>query len=127
MSSLLHRRVDSGPLFDLHEGRRRRDEGTSQVENSGDDAAKQWRDGARAWVRLRAERAGTFNADDLRDAIGPPPNHFNAVGAVFLWALRNELIVRAGETQRRAANAHGQRVALYVGAAFAREGEETNA
>ena len=79
------RETKQGYLFDEgEEGRRLRDEGVAKVEDSN-DAAQEWREQARGWVISRAGREGQFNADDLRAAIGPPPNLHNAMGAVFLW------------------------------------------
>lgn len=121
MNALLRRETSNGPLFDLPAGRRRRDEGIERVESGGGEAAKRWRDSARTWVKGRAQLPGEFNADDLRAELGPPPGHFNQVGAVFLHAIRQGWIVRVGERPRQAENAHCQRIATYKGAAFARE------
>lgn len=97
---------------ELLEGRRLRDEGVERVELAeGED----WKDAARGWLARRAARPGEFNADDLRAAVGSPERP-NAMGAVFLWAVRQGLVRMVGMRQRRAANAHAQRIAVYVGA-----------
>ncbi len=119
---LLHRELDSGPLFNLPEGRRRRDEGISRVEKSGGDAATRWRDSAREWVRERATKPGEFNGDDLRLSIGGPPHSPNAMGGIWIWAKRQGLIHYVGHRPRQCASAHKQMIGVYVGAAFAQEG-----
>lgn len=69
---------------ELLEGRRLRDEGVERVELAeGED----WKDAARGWLARRAAQPGEFNADDLRAAVGSPERP-NAMGAVFLWAVR---------------------------------------
>lgn len=97
-----------GNLFD---GRRLRDEGIERVELA---EGEEWKEAARAWVARRAAQPGEFNADDLRAVVGSPERP-NAMGAVFLWAVKRGLIRMVGLRQRRAANAHAQRIAVYVG------------
>jgi hypothetical protein len=107
----MRRDRSDGPLFDLVAGRRGRDEGTERAEN----AVPEWREIARKWISGRATQPGEFNADDLRRAVGPPPGHYNAMGAVFLWAMRVGLIESVGLRQRGAANAHAQLIRVYRG------------
>lgn len=95
----------------LFEGRRLRDEGVERVELA---EGERWKVAARAWVVRRAAMPGEFNADDLRAAVGSPERP-NAMGAVFLWAVKQGLIRMTGLRQRRAANAHAQRIAVYTG------------
>ena len=106
MSSLLRRAkrpMDSGPLFDLAEGRRRRDEGMARVDENPSDAAQAWKSAARSWVQRRAQQPGEFNGDDLRAAVGPPPHHPNAMGPIWAWAVKHGVIRLVGYRQRRAA------------------------
>jgi hypothetical protein len=109
------RETKQGYLFDEgEEGRRLRDEGVAKVEDSN-DAAQEWKEQARGWVISRARREGQFNADDLRAVIGPPPNHHNAMGAVFLWARRQGFITRVGYRSMRRAKAHARPTFVYEG------------
>lgn len=101
----------SGQQGNLFEGRKQRDLGTERVELAEPEA---WKSAARAWIVRRAGQPGEFNADDLRAAIGPPSRP-NAMGSIFLWAVKAGLIRMSGFRQRRAANAHAQRIAVYVG------------
>lgn len=106
--------ASNGPLFDLIEGRARRDQGTDLAASAVPD----WRDLARDWIVKRSSQPGEFNADDLRLAVGPPPGHYNAMGAVFLWAAREGFIRPVRMRPRGFANAHAQLIRVYVGARF---------
>ncbi len=99
--------------FGLFEGRRLRDEGVRAVED-GPEERQRWREEARAWVRARAARPGTFAPDDLTLAVGVPPTP-NLMGAVWLWANRQGLVEPVGFTQATRASAHGRRVLVYRG------------
>ncbi len=104
--------TDNGPLFDLREGARLAEEGMSLA---WDGAHESWRDAA--WgevVRLCAE-GREFNADDVRMAVGDPPGHHNAWGALFRRALRSGFVERVGERPGRKASAHTRMAAVYRG------------
>lgn len=69
---------------------------------------------AEAWVE-RAERwfgsvrpGVDFTADDLRDLVGDPPAHGDAMGAVFRKAHRSGLITCSGFTTSTRPDAHGR-------------------
>ena len=97
------------------EGRHLRDEGIAQVEGRRDDALKLWRENARRWIAGRARRPGTFNADDLVTAVGLPPGHRNAIGAVWMWANREGIVQVVGMTKAKRSSGHRRRVLLYRG------------
>ena len=92
-------------------GRELRDEGVKLVEIN----QLEWRDSARAWVVGRCAKPGEFNSDDLIEAIGYPPGHPNAIGAIWLWAKRSNLVELAGYSQATRSASRGRRVLIYRG------------
>lgn len=113
------------PLFNLNQGRKRRDEGIARLKDGQSDAAKRWNARAVEWIEERAKHPGHFNADEMRKEIGPPPGHYNGMGGLWQGPVKRGVIVHDGWRQRQAANANGQWAKLYVGAAFARPTEVT--
>lgn len=100
--------TEQAQLFDLAEGRSRRDRGARNVVMAlGNDP---WWQNA-----LRAVRAqiGPFCSDEVRRYAGDPPR-FNAMGALFLYAEQVGLIEHKGEwTQSERPEAHGRAVKLW--------------
>ena len=66
-------------LFDLAEGRRRRDEALEGHEKS----EPTWLDRARVIGRTLARAQGTVTADDIRAVMSDEPHHPNVWGAIF--------------------------------------------
>lgn len=105
----------SGQL-DLLSGEHLRDEGAARVDAHTPD---EWKAAADATIEGLAElcRAGLreyFTAEDVRAEVGDPPNHFNAMGARFLAAVRRGVIQRVGETTATRSAAHATRLRLYT-------------
>jgi hypothetical protein len=95
-------------LFDYAEGVRRRDRGLCAVEHSNPAYLQQARDAARAI----ALRMGRVSINEVRAAVGPPPDGTspNIMGAVFRtsdWQI-------VGYTQTRHAAGHARRVCIYA-------------
>lgn len=98
-------------------GEELRDEGAARVEeNQEQDDDGEWREAA--WTELiRLAVAGVeFNADDIRAEVGSP-TRANAMGALFLRAVREGLIERVGERGMTRPIAHARRTATYIGTA----------
>jgi hypothetical protein len=100
------------PLFDLPAGQARRDVGAAAALNGDALSLALWRSAARASLTKLAHRGWEFSADDLVADIGPPPiGRHNALGGLFLWAVREGLVRPAGfhAAQRPSAHARIQR------------------
>ncbi len=95
----------------IDRGRNGRDNGASvAMDNAGD-----WTPRAKAALRDLAKTGREFNADDLREIVGPPPTSHNAMGGIFLWGTSRNIIVKVGERTMTRAKAHARRTAVYVG------------
>ncbi len=103
-----------GPLFDLEEGRRRRDEGIAQVSDHNEP-----------WIVLcqrEAERyvagtEGTFTGEDIRfhcSATVGCPRHVNAWGALINTLLKRNIISATGEHRpMKDENSHARSTPVY--------------
>lgn len=76
----------------LYEGERQRDEGTQRVLAHTPEG---WRAAALLEARRCLTDHGSFTSQDIINAIGMPPNHPNAVGAM-VRSIACELGLRKG-------------------------------
>lgn len=95
------------------EGRKRRDEGAARVA-ANEQAHSEWT--AEAWNALLglAKSGVEFNGDEVRERAGDPVRP-NAMGSLFLHAVKAKLIERVGERQMARPGAHARRTAVYRG------------
>lgn len=105
-------------LFDLDEGRKARDEGIQRVSGVNYDPHAAWRDHAKAWVTSRARDPGEFGADDLRKDVGAPMKG-NAMGAIWMWAVKTGVVIRTGDRLSAVKSNHAHRQGLYEGVGHA--------
>jgi len=96
----------------LDEGRKLRDAGVSSVLTNELDAWK--RDASQALAML-ASNGEPFSADDIRERVGNPPHHFNAMGAVFRVASIQGLIRRVGYEQSTRSSRHASFRSMWIG------------
>ena len=94
-------------------GEQLRDEGTSIV--AGNESLHgEWMDAAHRALRELAASGSEFNADQLREKIGDPVRP-NAMGAVFLQAVRSKLIEEVGYRKMTRPIGHARRTFVYRG------------
>jgi len=91
-----------------------RDEGAQLVEDHTPD---DWKDRANAEINRMASLGFPFTAENVREVVGSPINHQNAMGAVFLNARRKGIITRIGYIQGKRTSAHARMLAQYKGVA----------
>lgn len=110
---------DTLPLFDLTMAETLKDEGAARAGSSV--AAWPWRDHAMAALSDLADSGIAFTSDDLVARVGLPDrlerrNHNNAVGALFISAAKQGLIVKTGHyVKARRAASHARMLALWTG------------
>ncbi len=90
-----------------------RDQGAAQVSGNTPD---EWRNYVDGLIRTMALSGQEFTAEDVRDYSGDPPNHPNAMGARFLSAVKQGVIVRSGFANSRRRSRHAGMIAVYRGA-----------
>lgn len=95
---------EQGSLFDLPEGRRRRDKGIQKVASPHHD----WLLASRAIAIRLCRELGLVSSDDLREAgvVLPTGAHVNLWGAVF----HDSRFVEDGMTQSKRPEAHGRMI-----------------
>jgi hypothetical protein len=71
------------------------------------DHAEDWAERAERWFHS-VNHGVSFTADDLRELVGDPPAHGDAMGAVFRSAARAGLITCTGTTTSKRPDAHGR-------------------
>ena len=89
-----------------------RDHGAAQVSGNTPD---EWRNYVDGLIRTMALSGQEFTAEDVRDYSGDPPNHPNAMGARFLSAVKQGVIVRSGFANSRRRSRHAGVIAVYRG------------
>jgi len=96
-------------LFDLAEGRRRRDEGVHKVTMAA--VEDPWWTNAQRAIRALCDYGAPFSSNEVRAYCGDPPRA-NAMGALFRWAKQAGLIEFKGELARADHAAGHARVTL---------------
>ena len=76
--------------------------------------SEEWKDVAWDTLINLAKSGEPFNADDIKEQIGPP-DHPNAVGSLFSTARRRGIIEIVGMRPMRGAKAHARMTFLYTG------------
>lgn len=99
---------------ELNQGRADRDQGAQQAL----DGAHSWsRMAAEAVLRELAASGRPFVADDVRERVGSPlGSSVNTMGALFLNAAREGLIVHRGWRQSTRREAHARALRVWIGA-----------
>ena len=95
------------PLFDLKEGRRRKDAAMDAFEQSG----RQWLGRARMAAMSHLEFIGWVTTDDVLAIVGKPPAglHHNIIGAIFsgsTWEI-------VGYTKTQRPEGHARRIGIW--------------
>jgi hypothetical protein len=96
-------------------GEQLRDQGAAVVE-AFEKAHTDWVQRANEALLFLARSGRDFNADDVRDIAGSPLRP-NAMGALFLRAVRDKTVVQVGERKMVRPIGHARRTATYRGAA----------
>jgi hypothetical protein len=89
-----------------------RDAGVSSVT---EHTPGEWRSAADQAIVALANKREPFTADDVRELVGDPPNHPNAMGARFLDAVRAGIIRQVGRSLPVRASRHASSVGLWIG------------
>lgn len=93
-------------------GKDLRDEGVVSVDGHTPEA---WRDSAQLLIAQLASTGQPFTAEDIRSAVGDPPNHHNAMGAQIIGAAKAGLIEKIGYTQPTRRSRHASVMAVWRG------------
>lgn len=96
----------------IETGEELRDAGISQVEKN---TPLDWRSSAQFAIANLAVAGKPFTAEDVRDLVGDPPNHSNAMGAQFMVACKAGMIRRIGYAKPRRASRHAGVIAEWIG------------
>jgi hypothetical protein len=88
-----------GQLDLLEWARKDRDAGMSRASDAQDRKVPGWADLAYAAIETVARTQATVHIDDVLRLGIPQPKHPNAMGAVWLRAIRNEIIQRSNQTR----------------------------
>lgn len=104
------------PLFAWDAARRLREAALAQVEAH----APNWHDRAYRAIEEIARRQIHVHIDDVLAAGVPQPHHPNAWGAVWMKAIRKEIIQRTNQTRPCAVDPkkHGHRYPIYFSRVF---------
>ena len=95
------------PLFDLKEGRRRKDEAMDAFEQSG----REWLGRSRMAALTIYRHHGNVTTDDVLAIVGKPPAglHHNIIGAIFsgsTWEI-------VGYTKTQRPEGHARRIGIW--------------
>lgn len=113
-----------GAAAELRRPTRRRatrtaDDGAAARDLGADLAANSvhtgWRVAAEAAIDRLAATGRQFTADDVRDRVGGPPGHHNALGGVFIAAARRGQIRPVGYRASDRRQAHRRPIRTWVG------------
>ena len=74
-----------------------------------------WKDAARQALAAFARSGTEFTAEDVRDVVGDPPGHPNAMGGSFQKASRQGLIHRVGFRPARRPSRNVSSLAVWKG------------
>jgi hypothetical protein len=88
-----------GQLNLLDWARDRRDHGMALASHAQERKAPRWTDIAYAAIEDIARRQIHVHVDDVLQAGVPRPKHPNAWGAVWMRAIRNDIIQRTNQTR----------------------------
>ncbi len=97
----------------LEPPRAARDRGAKLAENSVHTG---WRLAAEAAIASLAASGRLFTAEDVRDRVGSPPGHHNALGGLFIAAARRREIVAGGYQPSTRTEAHARILRCWRGA-----------
>lgn len=89
-----------------------RDEGVDLVEEHTPD---DWRERCDAEIARQASNGWTFTAEDIREVVGSPKNHPNAMGARFRRAAQKGVIVVVGFKLGTRPESHARLLRKYKG------------
>lgn len=89
-----------------------RDEGIDLVEEHTPD---DWRERCDAEIERQAGLGWTFTAEDIREFVGSPKNHPNAMGARFRRAAQKKIIVVVGFSLGTRRESHARLLRKYKG------------
>lgn len=98
-------------LLDLIEARQRRDDGIALVDASEPTA---WSRAAEQAIAEFAHAGAPFCAEDVREVVGDP-RHPNALGSVFMRAVRSGSLEQVGHVQCVRKQARGRWQPQYRG------------
>lgn len=98
-------------MFD-DDGRVRAEAGMQTAEHAVDT---RWRLAAEVALARLAATGREFDADDLRDIVGPPLGAPSAIGAVFNHASKQKLITHVGWRTSRRPEAHARPLRTWRG------------
>lgn len=96
----------------LEFGRMFRDEGIATVINH---TPLSYRAHFSAAVLALARKQSPFTAEDVRDQVGDPPNHVNALPGLIQAEVRTGLIKKIGYVQAKRPTSHARMIGLYLG------------
>lgn len=96
----------------MTQGQILRDKGCAKVKSH---IPREWKIMVEGLIGAMASSGKQFTAEDIRTLSGDPPNHPNAMGAMFLQACRRGVIERCGDMLARRKDRHAARIGLYVG------------
>lgn len=105
--------ADQAQLFDLAEGRRRRDAGLGRVRSH---EPPEWVQSVDRAIAMLATAGGVFTVEDVRGYVTGSPHHPNAWGARMNAARMAGLIVPCGVVQARRPERHANRMLAWKGA-----------
>lgn len=89
-----------------------RDEGMASVDKHTGQA---WRDACDAEIRRLAATGKWFTANDVRDVVGYPPHHPNAMGSRFMAAVKAGIIEHGGYIKSPRKEARSRALKSYTG------------
>lgn len=93
-------------------GAARRDAGAEQVD---ENTSETWRAACDRAIATLARKRRPFTAEAVRDLVGDPPHHPNAMGSRFLAAARAGLITRVGYAPSARPTLHAHPIAVWQG------------
>lgn len=93
-------------------GKDLRDEGVASVYGHTPES---WRSSTQLLIAQLASNGQPFTAEDVREIVGDPPNHHNAMGAQFIGAAKAGLIEKVGYTQPTRSSRHASVMAVWRG------------
>lgn len=102
--------TDLPTLWDLEEGKRRRDEGMAQA---AENASERYREEFGKVVRDFREQHRDFTSEDVTARVGMPDAHPNAVGAITRAMATRYGAVKVGRVKAQRANQHATEITLW--------------
>jgi hypothetical protein len=108
----LRRPTRRRPTRTVDDGGAARDLGADRAANS---VHTSWRLAAEAAIGRLAATGRVFDAEDVRDRVGGPPGHHNALGGVFIAAARRGQIRPVGYRASGRREAHRRPIREWVG------------